>query len=180
MYFTHSFVLAALPFLAAAIPMAVPPTSRGIAIPIAKRNGGAVGLSKFANAVESSVAYVFIKFTLSYRLTRTIRHPYRKIQRGMAAYEKNTGAPHPLSGGIKPSTKRNTGSDPLTDVSQFLWYGSLSIGTSGQPFTGMIFLFVQNKSSDPGFIYSGLRHREQRSFCTLIELRFNMRWSQEV
>jgi hypothetical protein len=36
-YFSHLFVLALLPFFAAAIPQAIPPTSRGIAIPISKR-----------------------------------------------------------------------------------------------------------------------------------------------
>jgi hypothetical protein len=45
MYFSHSFSLAILsfailPFLTAAIPLAQPPASRGIAIPIAKRATG--------------------------------------------------------------------------------------------------------------------------------------------
>jgi cathepsin D len=55
----------------------------------------------------------------------------------MRAYEKNTGKPHPLVGGIKTSRKRNTGRVPLTDVSNFLWYGSIEIGTPPNPFTGM-------------------------------------------
>jgi hypothetical protein len=37
MYLSHSFSLAILPFLTAAIPLAQPPASRGIAISIAKR-----------------------------------------------------------------------------------------------------------------------------------------------
>ncbi len=37
MFLSHSFFLAILPFLTAAIPLAQPPASRGIAIPIAKR-----------------------------------------------------------------------------------------------------------------------------------------------
>jgi hypothetical protein len=37
MYFSHSFFLAILPVLTAAIPLTQPPASRGIAIPIAKR-----------------------------------------------------------------------------------------------------------------------------------------------
>jgi hypothetical protein len=37
MYFSHYFILVILPFFTAAIPLAQPPTSGGIAIPIAKR-----------------------------------------------------------------------------------------------------------------------------------------------
>ena len=37
MYLSRSFSLAILPFLTAAIPLAQPPASRGIALPIAKR-----------------------------------------------------------------------------------------------------------------------------------------------
>ena len=56
MYFSHSFVLAILPFLAAAIPMAQP-KSRGIAIPISKRLSTPVGSSSlYASRVQSSVA----------------------------------------------------------------------------------------------------------------------------
>jgi cathepsin D len=55
---------------------------------------------------------------------------------GMAAYEKNTGKPHPLSGGIKTSSKRATGSDWLTDDNSELWYGSISVGTPPVSFTG--------------------------------------------
>ena len=55
----------------------------------------------------------------------------------MVAYEKNTGKQHPLAGGIKTSSKRATGSDPLTDGDSFLWYGPISIGTPPMQFTGM-------------------------------------------
>jgi cathepsin D len=54
----------------------------------------------------------------------------------MDAFQKNTGKPHSLSGGIKKSSKRATGSVPLTDVSNILWYGSIEIGTPPQPFIG--------------------------------------------
>jgi len=63
----------------------------------------------------------------------------------MAAYERNTGRPHPLVGGITTSSKRDTGSDPLTDYYADLWYGSISIGSPAKVFTGVILLSsVQN------------------------------------
>jgi hypothetical protein len=57
MYFSHSFVLAILPFFTAAIPLAVPPASRGIAIPITKRaNSPLTGPSLIASQVQNSIA----------------------------------------------------------------------------------------------------------------------------
>ena len=68
----------------------------------------------------------------------------------MAAYERNTGSPHPLVGGIKTSSKRNTGSDPLTDFYSALWYGTISIGPPAEVFTGEnLFSPVQSWPSDP-------------------------------
>ena len=66
---------------------------------------------------------------------------YRKIETGMVAYEKNTGSPHPLSGGIKTSSKRSTGSDPLIDDNSDLWYGTITIGTPPVQFAGMTLSF---------------------------------------
>ena len=55
----------------------------------------------------------------------------------MVAYEKNTGHPHPLSDGIKTLSKRATGSVPLTDDNSELWFGTISVGTPPQDYTGM-------------------------------------------
>ena len=56
MYFSHSFILAILPFFTAAIPLAQP-RSRGIAIPISKRLSTPVGSSSlYESQVQSSVA----------------------------------------------------------------------------------------------------------------------------
>ena len=55
----------------------------------------------------------------------------------MVAYEKNTGHPHPLSDGIKTSSKRATGSVPLIDYYSELWYGMMSIGSPPQDYHGM-------------------------------------------
>jgi hypothetical protein len=65
---------------------------------------------------------------------------YRKIQRGLVAYEKNTGKPHPLSSGIETSSagKRDTtGSDMLTNYGNFLWFGTMSVGSPAVEFTGV-------------------------------------------
>ena len=68
----------------------------------------------------------------------------------MTAYQRNTGKQHPLQGGIKTSSKRGTGSDPLTDFYSALWYGTISIGTPAKDFTGLtLFSLNQNWPSDP-------------------------------
>ena len=55
----------------------------------------------------------------------------------MAAYAANTGQSHPLSGGIKPTRKRGSGGDELTDFQNYMWYGTISVGTPPVEFTGM-------------------------------------------
>ena len=57
MYFSHFYVLTIIPFFTAAVPLAQPPMTRGIAIPIAKR--ASVPLddpSLFASLVQNSIA----------------------------------------------------------------------------------------------------------------------------
>ena len=57
MYFSHFYVLTIIPFFTAAVPLAQPFTTRGIAIPIAKR--ASVPLddpSLFASLVQNLIA----------------------------------------------------------------------------------------------------------------------------
>ena len=63
--------------------------------------------------------------------------PFRKIERGMAAYEKNTGKLHPFFNGNRTSRKRSTGSVSLIDYYSHYWYGTISIGTPPVDYTGM-------------------------------------------
>jgi hypothetical protein len=65
--------------------------------------------------------------------------PYRKIARGMGAYQRNTGRQHPLAGGIETSNMQ-AGSVSLIDDNNFLWYGTISIGTPPENFTGKTLL----------------------------------------
>ena len=62
----------------------------------------------------------------------------------MVAYEKNTGHAHPLSDGIKTLSKRATGYVPLTDDYNDLWFGTISIGTPAQDYTGMTLSSVKD------------------------------------
>ncbi|KAI0060071.1 acid protease [Artomyces pyxidatus] len=115
MYFSAAFVLAALPFLASAVPIQAPRS--GLAIPIAKRRTS--NPLAHAKKVAHSVALC------------------SKIQKGFKAYERNTGKAHSLAGSIKSEVlaKRDTGSDPLTDDEAQLWYGAISVGTPAKTFT---------------------------------------------
>ncbi|KAH9059069.1 acid protease [Lactarius vividus] len=117
MYFSPAFVIAALPFLVAAAPFEEP-SRGGISIPIAKRSGfrdanGVVDVTKLQVALQRTVA---------------------KIQRGFEAFERNTGVAHPSAPLLKRSTKQGKG-DPLTDDSDELWYGSITVGTPAVTYT---------------------------------------------
>lgn len=57
--YSFAFILASLPFLTAAVPLAESFASRGIAVPIAKRNGslnGVADTSKLQSRITGSVA----------------------------------------------------------------------------------------------------------------------------
>jgi hypothetical protein len=75
-----------------------------------------------------------------------------KLQAGLAAIEKNTGAIHPAVTGFKgtftatsnnpvpekltATLKRATAAEPLTDFEEDLWFGTITVGTPPQTLTG--------------------------------------------
>ena len=84
---------------------------------------------------------------LQYTINLTNYSHYRKIARGMDAYQRNTGKQHPLAVGIRTSSNQ-PGKVPLVDFNNFLWYGNISIGTPPKTFTGKTLLSpVKNQSS---------------------------------
>ncbi|KAH7928167.1 acid protease [Leucogyrophana mollusca] len=86
------------------------PQSLGPAIALHKRSN----LHKLDGTVDLSA------------LRRHIASTEVKIQRGLSAYAKNTGAP---SAHAKTLSRRSSGSDPLTDDSGVRWYGDITVGT---------------------------------------------------
>lgn len=119
MHFTTATILACLPFLVAASPVAQAPR---VKVPLAKRSSLADNGVVNVDNLRSSLAYTS-----------------GKIQRGFAAYEKNTGERHPLAGSSNSnSTKRATGKDSLTDDSSQLWYGKISVGSPAVDYTGKL------------------------------------------
>ncbi|KAI0287673.1 acid protease [Russula brevipes] len=156
MYISTPLILATLPFLTIAVPSTESPTSRGIAIPITKhshiRDNGVVDASIFQSTISRSIA---------------------KIENGFTAFENNTGGAHPLSGSIKPASRRSTGSEPLVDDNDLMWHGTISIGTPPVSFTvdfdtGSSDLFVP--SSACGQTCSGHTHYDPASSYTKMNL----------
>ncbi|KAI0032971.1 acid protease [Vararia minispora EC-137] len=117
MHFSLAVVAAALPLLVAAVP------------PLAKV-GTTIALSKRSAAARSDG--IVDRKTLA----ASIRTSVAKIQRGFAAFERNTGAPHPLAKALTSHRKRATeGSIQLTNDANSLWYGTISVGTPAGDFT---------------------------------------------
>ena len=74
-------------------------------------------------------------------LCNTYPFSFSKIARGFSAFKENTGQTHPNDIGNTPpakrTTKRATGTDPLTDdLDGDLWQGGVSVGTPLSAFTG--------------------------------------------
>ncbi|KDQ17038.1 hypothetical protein BOTBODRAFT_30426 [Botryobasidium botryosum FD-172 SS1] len=109
---------------------ALPTQSPGVAIPIQKR------VSSTAVPGVADIA------SLKAQLIRLSS----KYENNFAAYERNTGVPHPLA----PSQARKQAAPtglPLTDAQEVVWFGSISVGTPPKTFaidfdTGSSDLFV--------------------------------------
>jgi cathepsin D len=120
MQFTTAFVLAALPFLVSGAAVEAPVEERKLT----------VGLNKRSRLTHESGAVNFE--AVKTHVSRTSA----KIERGFAAFQRNTGVPHPLASTQIGTSKRATGSDKLTDDDEELWYGTISVGTPAVAFTG--------------------------------------------
>lgn len=131
MHPTTAFVITVLPFLVTASP--VTQRSTGIPIPISKRfaPSGVVDAAKLRDHLD------FIQ---------------AKYDRTLKNFETRTGRAHP-NAAVRGTNvaKRSSGSDSLTDDSELLWYGTISIGTPSVDFTvdfdtGSSDLFVPDAS----------------------------------
>ncbi|KAF4602317.1 hypothetical protein EYR40_005522 [Pleurotus pulmonarius] len=97
------------------------------AVPAKERVGTIIPLTKRSTLVDQD-GVVNIK-----ALRNQILRASSKLNRGFAAFEKNTGTIHPND--IRNVTKRATGADPLTDDQEVLWQGAISVGTPAKTFT---------------------------------------------
>lgn len=124
--------------LAVALPKIHGPAPDPRAIPLFKKNDL---LGKRNNVLDNIAVF-------KAQMERT----KSKILAGIAAVEQNTGTIHPASQGFKgsiaattkraipleklaPISKRATAAVPLTDASDSLWFGSITVGTPAQTFT---------------------------------------------
>jgi cathepsin D len=101
MQFSLATILAVLPLLAAASPIAQQPR---ITIPLTKRT----------NVFRSDGSVDIEKMKIQ------VAHSMGKILRGFNTYERNKGQRHSLA---PASHKREVGHDALTDESSQLWQG---------------------------------------------------------
>lgn len=113
MHFSLATILAVVPLLASASPLAQSPRAT---IPLSKRSN----LYKEDGALNLDV--------LRGQLVRA----KAKLSHGFASYQRNTGQRHPLAGNLEVvdnTSKRAVGKDALTDDSEELWHGTISVGT---------------------------------------------------
>jgi cathepsin D len=133
MHFPITTILAVLPLLASATPIAQHPR---VTIPLTKRTNvfrqdGSVDIEVLKIQAASSTG---------------------KILRGFDTFARNTGARHP-SKPVIVSSKREVGHDALTDEQSQLWQGTISVGTPAVEYTvdfdtGSSDLFLPAKDCD--------------------------------
>jgi Eukaryotic aspartyl protease len=73
--------------------------------------------------------------------------PFRRFDRALSAYERNTGEPHPLA--LKwghSNERRGIVSAPLTDDMNLVWTGDITVGTPPQTFRGQLLFRVAQTS----------------------------------
>lgn len=129
-----------LAIIAVSISFSVAASESGISIPLASRK-------RFTG--QNGVANIPL-------LQKHVSKSLDKVSRGLDAFERNTGAKHPLDTGNRP-TKRATGADPLTDDDDgSLWQGAISVGSPAKGFTGGYYHARGTLSTDDDF--SGFRH----------------------
>ncbi|PVF94542.1 acid protease [Serendipita vermifera] len=116
MQFSLATILAVLPLLAAASPLAQQPR---VTIPLTKRSN--------VRRADGSVDIDVMKLQVA--------HSTGKILRGFDTYARNKGQRHSLA----PPTfqKREVGHDELTDESSQLWQGKISVGTPAVEYTAL-------------------------------------------
>ncbi|KIM26783.1 hypothetical protein M408DRAFT_177621 [Serendipita vermifera MAFF 305830] len=116
MHFSLATILAIVPLLASASPLAEYPRT---SIPLAKRSkmyrsDGSLDVEHLRNHLSSSTA---------------------KIMRGFDTYQRNTGQRHPAQPEVaSTASKRAVGKDALTDDAEELWHGTISVGTPAVSF----------------------------------------------
>jgi hypothetical protein len=165
MQFTTAFVLAALPFLVSGAPVDAPAEARKLTIGLTKRSR----LTHESGTVDMAAVKTHVSRTSA------------KIQRGFAAFQRNTGVPHPLAAPVIGSSKRATGSDQLTDDHEELWYGTISVGTPAVAFTGKPRVNrATPRRTQLTFLISGLRHGLQRLVSSQLIVRIDLLGAHQV
>jgi cathepsin D len=134
MQFSTAFIVAALPFLGLASAAAV---DAPVASTLNERSGKiSIAINKRSRLVKDNGV------VNGDALRAHVAHASAKIQKGLNAFERNTGSRHALASSQIGTTKRAVGSDPLTDGSEELWYGAISVGTPAVKYTGMYHFFL--------------------------------------
>ncbi|KAG8797102.1 hypothetical protein FRC20_005065, partial [Serendipita sp. 405] len=119
MHFSVATLLTIAPLLALSSPV---PQSPRATIPLSRRSN----LYREDGSLDLAV--------LRGQLSRTTA----KIMRGFRTYNRNTGERHPLQPdetSNDSASKRAVGKDSLTDGSEQLWYGTISVGTPAVTYT---------------------------------------------
>jgi hypothetical protein len=137
MYFSFAVALAAFPFLVGAVP--VENSRRDVlSIPLSKRWLSQLDVPPLPSLPGTRRKMTFVLPVLFAEkggsLTKCV---LRKLRRGFEASERNIRKRHPLAPKHGRSDKRSVpGNVPLTDFNEFMWYGTIQVGTPSKEYSG--------------------------------------------